>query len=676
MKVTELDFEELLRRYAGGRIPPLVDTQHPEAGLIDPSIFSIYHQGFLSLYRIDIGLVHANLTAFDQSKKWETADFGLNKELARPNWYSFCRFLRNFDEGDEICLQCDKYWAARAEEEKGTVAYMCDSGLIDFAAPITVAGKTISTIFCGQLKPAEGSIWNPELTWSKGKFRPLRSGESGVDAWEVSRARILSIEKKLKLPPETLLSSLINDMDGPRNEEGTPDKILQITQLINSAAQQISALAEMSFKYQKGNLLNRLDEHINRTLSLINADSTIFIWRGLAESLRFIRIYFGLDYAVILRYISAKKNIIEVLSQSGLPEVEYPLGFEKVIDHSTSEELCNNLFCSNNSYAFLLKDYKDLPIFSWLHQQHARKRSSKAFVIPLKLQSILENNHKYIMLLGKFDRDVVFDHLILEDKQAIENLSLDLAHICEIVALFDQFREEKKKQKIFMTIVAHEIYNPIQTIIMIGSALDAGVVPDEKIAQAGKDIASEVRRLHRISQKAWTLQKIDRDDKMLKQAEGISVYETLSDGRASFLDYAAKRNIRILIDPDLKNWPKVWVNSALFKEAIINLIHNAVKYSYDNTDVRIDGKRMPDGNTLFFINRGIAIRSKDYSRIFNPYERTDEAEAFAHDGSGIGLYLVKAFADRFGSVNVKSQPIPRTLDYVTTFELFIRERSL
>jgi len=85
---------------------------------------------------------------------------------------------------------------------------------------------------------------------------------------------------------------------------------------------------------------------------------------------------------------------------------------------------------------------------------------------------------------------------------------------------------------------------------------------------------------------------------------------------------------------------------------------------------------MSDGGiTLSFVNRGIPIHEEDRERIFERYWRSASAKMHVQQGTGIGLALVKAFADRYGGIEVRSDPIQGTQDYVTEFKLLIRGKE-
>jgi K+-sensing histidine kinase KdpD len=149
-------------------------------------------------------------------------------------------------------------------------------------------------------------------------------------------------------------------------------------------------------------------------------------------------------------------------------------------------------------------------------------------------------------------------------------------------------------------------------------------------------VSYQVRRLHTVSTRAWTLINIARG---VYEAEGkadVYVYTVIMEHRKSLFDVAKQRDIEIVVDHSLENWPPVKVNATLLSQAILNLLDNAVKYSKDGTEIRVDGKRGVNEAILSFVSRGIQIREEEKSKIFDRYYRTLEAVAAVPAGTGIG----------------------------------------
>jgi two-component system, OmpR family, sensor histidine kinase SenX3 len=83
--------------------------------------------------------------------------------------------------------------------------------------------------------------------------------------------------------------------------------------------------------------------------------------------------------------------------------------------------------------------------------------------------------------------------------------------------------------------------------------------------------------------------------------------------------------------------------------AVFNLFDNAIKYSGDNKDIVVD-VLTPNLDTVLLSvrDRGIGISRVELKRIFNRFYRVEDAAAGTIKGTGLGLFIVRAVARRYG----------------------------
>ena len=68
------------------------------------------------------------------------------------NFTEFCaKQTRGSSIGVELCNDCDIKWGEIAAKKGEPVIYNCHAGLTDFAVPVTIEGRHIATILCGQV---------------------------------------------------------------------------------------------------------------------------------------------------------------------------------------------------------------------------------------------------------------------------------------------------------------------------------------------------------------------------------------------------------------------------------------------------------------------------------------------------------------------------------------------
>jgi len=104
-----------------------------------------------------------------------------------------------------------------------------------------------------------------------------------------------------------------------------------------------------------------------------------------------------------------------------------------------------------------------------------------------------------------------------------------------------------------------------------------------------------------------------------------------------------------------------------FKEAIVNLLLNAVKYTPANGTVSVRVEKQTESIVVEISDTGIGIPQDEQPRIFEEFYRASNARAIEHEGDGLGLSLVKRVIDLHGgTINFASQ-----LGCGTTFHIIL-----
>jgi chemotaxis family two-component system sensor kinase Cph1 len=110
-------------------------------------------------------------------------------------------------------------------------------------------------------------------------------------------------------------------------------------------------------------------------------------------------------------------------------------------------------------------------------------------------------------------------------------------------------------------------------------------------------------------------------------------------------------DVEIVIDPAM---PQVYADKQRIREALQNLIENAIKYRGGQAALRIEiGCSIRDGVNVFFVkDNGMGIDPKFHNKIFGLFDKLDPASS----GTGIGLALVKRIVELHnGKVWVESE---------------------
>jgi signal transduction histidine kinase len=104
------------------------------------------------------------------------------------------------------------------------------------------------------------------------------------------------------------------------------------------------------------------------------------------------------------------------------------------------------------------------------------------------------------------------------------------------------------------------------------------------------------------------------------------------------------------------------MNRAQIKEAICNIINNAVKYSFKKSQVLVSLNKKEKFFEIKTSNIGIGVPSTDYDHIFKKFVRAKNAIKLGEDGLGLGLFIAKSFLETVdGSISFYSSKGKRTV---------------
>ena len=226
------------------------------------------------------------------------------------------------------------------------------------------------------------------------------------------------------------------------------------------------------------------------------------------------------------------------------------------------------------------------------------------------------------------------------------------AHIGKVAVVQDitDIKKLENMRSNFVANVSHELKTPLTSIK--GFAETLKYVEDEnKRIQFLNIIDDEAERLTRLINDILTLSDIEAQKEQKNVQFNLSeVIENVYDLMKNTAD---KKNITLTI---LENH-SIYLNGDKdkFKQMLINLVDNAIKYSEDKDSVFVGSKKVQDNCIIWVEDTGTGIPKKHLQRLFERFYRVDKARSRAKGGTGLGLAIVKHIVMNFnGTIEVES----------------------
>jgi two-component system phosphate regulon sensor histidine kinase PhoR len=227
---------------------------------------------------------------------------------------------------------------------------------------------------------------------------------------------------------------------------------------------------------------------------------------------------------------------------------------------------------------------------------------------------------------------------------------------CVIVVrdLTDVYRVDRVRRE-FVANVSHELRTPLASIKAVIQTLQAGAMADEAAASDFLSRADEeVDRLVRIVEELLEISRTEAGEAPLDNETSVDMGALVRRAAGRLLAQAERQGLTMTVE--IADEPlSVNGNAERLERAVINLLHNALKFTPAGGTVT--ARVEPDDGwvTVRVRDTGVGILAEDLPRIFERFFKADRARQGG--GTGLGLALVKHTVEAYGGkVAATSKP--------------------
>jgi len=201
--------------------------------------------------------------------------------------------------------------------------------------------------------------------------------------------------------------------------------------------------------------------------------------------------------------------------------------------------------------------------------------------------------------------------------------------------------------------LSHDLRSPLTAILSYVELMKRmGGLNDQQLEFAD-EVKASVKSITGLIEDILQLEKVESD--LDTQREPIyvptmieRVLEPLR-GRAD----VKRQKLNLVIGDDL---PPIFGNSVRLRQALSNLVENAIKYTPPDGDIEVSVLHQSEQLFISVTDTGIGIDPADQAHVFEKFYRVDSV-ASSYEGTGLGLNIVKSIVDAHeGRIWVESQP--------------------
>lgn len=190
--------------------------------------------------------------------------------------------------------------------------------------------------------------------------------------------------------------------------------------------------------------------------------------------------------------------------------------------------------------------------------------------------------------------------------------------------------------------VSHELRTPLTSIQGYTSRLMRHDIQiDEETKQKSLRIVKEQsEKLQRLIEDLLTIPDIERM-RIKTVNEPTDLAEVLE--RSEML--LRKKDGREIITQIAENFPLVYADKGRLEQVFVNLLENAVKYSYPDSIIKIEADVVDNQAKIYVKNECDVIPKDKLQRLFGKFIRLDDNTTRTTRGTGLGLFIVKGLVE-------------------------------
>lgn len=267
-------------------------------------------------------------------------------------------------------------------------------------------------------------------------------------------------------------------------------------------------------------------------------------------------------------------------------------------------------------------------------------------VLSPKVEKYVEEEYKMLSIISN-ELAIGMSRKRLMDEITIKNIELENEK-----KRTDDANETLKR---FLATFSHELRAPLNAIVGFSEILSTELsnLPTEKVSDFMKNIHESGKHLQGLINDILDLSKIEAGKLELHiEAYPVSYF---SESIQRVMQAAIQQkniNLKFEIMPDID---QLVVDQTRFKQILVNLVSNAIKYSNPKGKVIVSIRRFVNEIEVSVKDEGIGIKPEDQVKLFHAFQQGKNSHN-VKEGTGLGLVITKRLVELHGGhISVESE---------------------
>lgn len=393
--------------------------------------------------------------------------------------------------------------------------------------------------------------------------------------------------------------------------------------------------------------------------------------KAVKDTLKFVAIFVMImsSFLLFILFINKKlKDMVEMrtkqLTTANIQLIESEENYRRLFEMSPDAVFVHDMSCimfANTAAVKLvgvnsLKELIGKPILAFFisdetenYRQMIENISEGQKTIELSAEKIQRLDKKIV------DVEIRITPFVNNGKTVMLSIVRDLTD----KKLLSEALEYDKVRTEFFSNMSHEFRTPLNVILstiqLFEMRMKSGMLKEEiNIMGYISTVKQNSFRLVRLVNNLIDLTKIEANFYKIK-LQNYNIIYLVEDITLSVKEYVENKGINLVFDTEVEE-KVVACDPDKIERIMLNLLSNAVKFTPHGGTIEVSIKELPKSIIISVRDTGIGIPEDKLAMVFERFQQVDKSLTRNHEGSGIGLSLVKSLVEmQGGSISLNSQ---------------------